>query len=75
MSTTFNMHEAKTHFAKLVERAVDGEDIIVAKAGKPQVRLVPIVEKPKTRTPGIDKGKVFVHDDWGDPISELEEMT
>lgn len=53
MTATFNMHEAKTHFSKLVERALAGEDIIVAKAGKPSIRLVPIEEAPlPPRQPG-----------------------
>jgi len=51
------MHEAKTHFSKLVERALAGEEIIVAKAGKPSIRLVPIVEAPlPPRQPGRLKG-------------------
>ena len=57
MATTFNMHEAKTHFSKLVERALAGEDIIVAKAGKPSIRLVPVVDEPlPPRKPGRLRG-------------------
>jgi prevent-host-death family protein len=41
MATTFNIHEAKTHLSKLVERAAAGEEIIIAKAGKPMARLSP----------------------------------
>ncbi len=57
MAATFNMHEAKTHFSKLVERALAGEEIVVAKAGKPSIRLVPISEEPlPPRQPGRFKG-------------------
>ncbi len=42
MATTVNMHEAKTQFSKLVQRALQGEEVIVAKAGKALVRLIPV---------------------------------
>lgn len=73
--TVVNMHEAKTNLSKLVARAVNGERIILANNGQPQVALTPVAQKPKRRPFGIDEGKVFVHDDWDDPIPELEEMT
>lgn len=57
MSTTVNIHEAKTHFSDLVKRAHEGEEIIVARAGKPYARLVPL-EGPKPRTPGLVSGRV-----------------
>ncbi|WBH15610.1 type II toxin-antitoxin system Phd/YefM family antitoxin [Sphingomonas radiodurans] len=50
---TFNVHEAKTHFSKLIERAHAGEEIILAKAGEPWAKLVPYAEpKPFRRKPG-----------------------
>ncbi|WP_375428510.1 type II toxin-antitoxin system Phd/YefM family antitoxin [uncultured Sphingomonas sp.] len=50
---TFNVHEAKTHFSRLIDRAHAGEEIIVAKAGVPYARLVPIASSPTVgRTPG-----------------------
>ena len=50
---TFNVHEAKTQFSKLIDRAHAGEEIIVAKGGIPYARLVPLAEKPRSpRTPG-----------------------
>jgi prevent-host-death family protein len=57
MATTVNIHEAKTHFSDLVKRAHDGEEIIVARAGKPYARLVPL-EGVRERTPGIVQGRV-----------------
>jgi len=71
MAATFNMHEAKTHFSKLVERALAGEDIIVAKAGKPSIRLVPVIDAPlPPRTPGRFKGQLGDIPDsvWFDPF-------
>ena len=73
--TIVNIHEAKTHLSKLVDRAAGGERIIIAKAGKPRALLIPFEDRPKRRIAGIDRGKVFVHEDWDDPIPELEEMT
>lgn len=52
-----NIHQAKTHLSKLLLRVQDGEEIIIAKSGKPCARLVP-VDQPAQRIPGIAKGKV-----------------
>lgn len=70
---TVNIHEAKTNFSKLVNRAMAGECIIIAKAGRPVVELRPLSDRPKQRVPGIDKGKVFIHEDFDDPLPEFEE--
>lgn len=51
-----NVHEAKTHLSRLMEKAHNGEEIILAKAGKPYARLVPL-EKEKTRKPGSCRGR------------------
>ncbi len=59
-----NMHEAKTHLSRLVERAVNGEDIVIAKAGRPVARLVPYVERKEPRKPGRWKGKIWMAEDW-----------
>jgi len=69
--TTFNIHEAKTHFSKLLERVLKGEEVIIAKAGKPVARMLPIVENVTTRTPGIDKGKVTIMPNFDDPLEEF----
>lgn len=69
---TVNVHEAKTHFSKLLAQVSAGEEIIIAKAGKPVARLAPIVPKPvKKRVPGIDKGKIWMSADF-DVMSERE---
>ena len=54
---TVNIHYAKTHFSKLLLRVNSGEQIIIAKAGKPYAKLVPL-KKNRQRTPGIATGKV-----------------
>ena len=54
---TINVHEAKTHFSRLLSRAHTGEEIIISKAGEPYAKLVPIAPVKK-RTPGIAKGAV-----------------
>ena len=62
---TFNIHEAKTHLSKLVERAARGESFVIAKAGKPLVKIVPLepTEKPKRRI-GFLKGVYTIPDDF-----------
>lgn len=58
-----NIHEAKTHFSKLVQRAAAGEEIVIAKAGVPVAKLV-AYEKPRGLVPGLAKGKIWAGDDW-----------
>jgi prevent-host-death family protein len=67
---TINVHEAKTHFSQLLDAAMAGVEIIIAKAGMPCVRLVPILTSP--RKPGALKGKGYVTDEFFEPLSEDE---
>jgi len=73
MTTTVNVHEAKTHFSKLLARVEAGERIIIAKAGRPVAELSPVKGRPPDRVPGIDRGKIVIHDDFDDPLPEFEE--
>lgn len=69
-----NVHDAKTNFSKLLERAHAGEEIVLAKAGKPYAKLVPYVETPKPRRqPGglVLKGEI-PDSVWFDPLPEDE---
>ena len=69
-----NVHEAKTQFSKLLERVALGEEIIIAKAGTPVARLVPISRKRKQRPLGLAKGQVVVADDFDAPLpAHIEE--
>ncbi len=70
MAKTINIHEAKTHFSKLLTRVRAGEEIVIAKAGKPVARLIPIGQVSKNRIPGSAKGKVVLADEFDAPLSE-----
>lgn len=59
-----NLHEAKTNLSKLVELAIQGEEIIICKAGNPVARLVAIHAKKKNRRPGSWAGKVTIEKDF-----------
>jgi len=61
--TKVNMHEAKSRLSKLVEMAKNGEDVVIAKNGTPEVRLVPI-EPEKKDWFGMDEGKGWIADDF-----------
>ena len=65
-----NLYEAKTQLSDLVERAAGGEEIIIAKAGVPRARLVPLARPPKKRRPGAWKGRVVVSPDFDAPLPE-----
>jgi len=67
VSTTYNMHEAKTHLSKLAERAAQGEEIVIARNGRPVARLVPMPER-KQRKLGLAKGQIWISDDFDAPL-------
>ena len=69
-----NIHEAKTHLSRLLEKVKAGEEVIIAKAGKPVARLVPMETAPAPRYLGSAKGEFTVPDDFNDPLpKEIEE--
>jgi prevent-host-death family protein len=74
---TINIHEAKTHLSRLVDEAEKGEPFVIAKAGKPKVKVVALDEpkaKPKRRI-GFMKGQFTIPDDIKTPFAaEIEEM-
>jgi prevent-host-death family protein len=61
-----NIHEAKTHLSRLVDRAAAGEEIVIAKAGVPVAKLGPVVPVRPTRKPGVWRGLVAIHPDHED---------
>ena len=63
-----NIHEAKTHFSKLVEAVIQGNEIVIAMAGKPVAKLGPISKKPP-RQFGVLKGKIKIAKDFDAPLS------
>jgi len=64
---TYNVHEAKTHLSRLLERVADGDEVVIAKAGVPVARLVP-VRASSTRELGFERGRVFIADDFDAPL-------
>ncbi len=71
--TIYNIHEAKTHFSKLLERVLNGEEIVIAKAGIPIARLLPFDQNDHSeRIPGIDKGKLVIKPDFDLPLAEFD---
>lgn len=70
MPNIYNMHEAKTQFSKLVEKARLGEEVIVAKAGEPVVQLVAIESDRLPRKPGSARGMFTMSDDFDAPLPD-----
>jgi len=67
---TVNIHDAKTHLSKLVARARKGEEIVLAKAGKPVAKIVPFEATPQRRVPGSARGLVKIYDNFDDPLPD-----
>lgn len=68
MPKTINIHEAKTHLSRIVEDVAHGAEVIIAKAGKPIARLVPLEHKPTPKQFGLLKGKIRVPRDFNAPL-------
>lgn len=69
--TTYNVHEAKTNLSRLLKQVEDGEEVVIAKAGEPVARLVPVTKKHGMREMGFAKGQVWMADDFNDTPEEL----
>ena len=65
-----NIHEAKTHLSPLLDKVVSGEDIIIAKPGKPIAKLTALGEPKHNRVPARNKNKGSVHNDFNDPLPD-----
>lgn len=63
-----NVHQAKTHFSKLLNRVAAGEEVIITRAGKPVARLVPLQEPKKPRPLGLDQGRFHVPATFDDAL-------
>lgn len=68
MTVQINIHDAKTHLSRILQRVAAGEEIVIAKAGKPVAKLVPYVAEGATRTPGSAKGQFQLAADFDDPL-------
>jgi len=71
--TKVNIHEAKTHLSKLIEKAKKGEEVVIAKNGVPEVRLVPYEQEDQDWF-GMDAGKIWIADDFDELPEDILEM-
>ncbi len=65
-----NIYDAKTRFSKLINQALKGDEIIIARDGKPLVRLVPYTEEPQVRKGGQLKGLMQISEDFDAPLPD-----
>lgn len=72
MAVVVNVHEAKTHLSRLLARAAAGEEIVIARAGKPVAKLVALATALEPRKPGLLKGQFTLPDSFFDPLPEEE---
>jgi prevent-host-death family protein len=70
VANIINIHEAKTHLSRIVDEVAAGSEVIIAKAGKPMARLMPLTGIPREKKLGLLKGKIKVPDDFNAPLSE-----
>ena len=69
MASAYNLYDAKTRLSELVDRASAGEEIVIAKNGRPLARLVPIPAEKPNRSPGGWEGMVWIADDFDEPLA------
>ena len=67
---TVNVHEAKTHLSRLLARVARGEEIVIARSGKPIARLVPVGPPAGQRPLGMDRGRAILAEDFGAPLPD-----
>lgn len=67
-----NMHYAKTHFSELVKRALAGDEVVIAKSGKPLVQVIPYHKASGKRIPGSAGGQFEMRADFDQPLSKAE---
>jgi len=69
MSTIVNVHEAKAHLSRLLDDVAGGADVVIARAGKPVARLVPVVARVRPKKLGLLRGRIKVPTDFNAPLS------
>lgn len=67
-----NIHDAKTHFSSLIRRVLMGEEVTIARAGKPVAKLVPVHERQARRRLGTALGQVWMAPDFDAPLPEIQ---
>ncbi len=68
-----NIHEAKTHLSRLIQKVIEGEEVIIAKGNKPIVKLTLLDEYKPKRKLGMAKGKVWIADDFDEPLEDFKD--
>lgn len=68
----YTVHQAKTNLSKLLRKAENGEEVVIARGKEPVARLVPVRKRPKKRVPGLLKGKIKIHPSFFDPMTKEE---
>jgi prevent-host-death family protein len=75
MTITVNIHEAKTQLSKLIQRALNGEEVVIAKGGMPVVKLTPLdTEGWQRPAPGLYEGQITILPNFDDPLYEFENL-
>jgi prevent-host-death family protein len=69
-----NIHEAKTHLSRLLQRVAAGEEVVIARAGVPVARLIAAGSENKSRPMGMDKDKIWIAEDFDAPDPALEAL-
>ncbi len=70
VATVINIHEAKTHLSRIIEEVAAGKEVIIAKAGKPMARLIPMKRAVTRKHLGLLKGKIKIPPDFNKPLPE-----
>jgi prevent-host-death family protein len=70
MTVQVNIYEAKSKLSKLINQVIAGEEVIVAKSGKPVAKIVPFEKPTQNRKPGSAKGKLIISDDFDAPLPD-----
>ena len=70
MAVQVNIYDAKTTFSKLIKKAIAGEEIVIARAGKPVAKLVPFQKLCRDREPGSAEGKIIISEDFDAPLPD-----
>jgi len=65
-----NIHQAKTHLSRLLQKVAEGEEVIIARAGVPVARLLPVEVKQKVRPLGFARGEIWIADDFDAPLPD-----
>ena len=69
-----NIHQAKTHLSRLLRKVAEGEEVTISRAGVPVAKLIAAGPRQKTRPMGMDRGRIWVAEDFDAPMPEIEAL-